>query len=318
MQMLRTKPALIIAGPTASGKSGLAMAVAEEFGGTIINADSMQVYKELRILTARPSDEDEAQAPHRLYGFQNVSEACSAAQWSELAAAEMRKLWAEGRLPVLAGGTGFYIKAMTEGLSDIPAVPDAVRKEVEAMRKDLGPEAFHTKLAEVDEGAAKRLSPGDRQRMIRAMEVFMATGRSLTDWHNGAAQPAVPEAQFLSVLLDPPRETLNAAADARFDAMLTAGALEEVAALGALRLDASLPAMKSLGLAELFAHLNGDMSLDAAAGAAKQATRRFAKRQQTWFRNQFEPDIRVSTQYSESLYDEIFSKIREFLLTTQI
>lgn len=313
-----SKPALIIAGPTASGKSGLALAIAEEFGGTIINADSMQVYKELRILTARPSDEDEAKVPHRLYGFQSASQACSAAHWSQLAAAEMRSLWAEGRLPVLAGGTGFYIKAMTEGLSDIPAVPDAVRHEVEAMRDKMGPQAFHAKLAEVDEDAAMRLPAADRQRVVRAMEVFMATGRPLTDWHQGAPVPPVAEARFLSVLLDPDRDTLNAASDARFDSMLAAGALQEAAALKALGLDAALPAMKSLGLGELIAHLDGDMSLDAAAEAARQATRRFAKRQQTWFRNQFEPDHRVFAQYSESLCDDIFSNIREFLLTAQI
>ncbi len=318
MQTSPTKPALIIAGPTASGKSGLALAIAREFGGTIINADSMQVYEELRILTARPSNEDEALVPHRLYGFQSASDTCSAAQWSELAAAEMHSLWAEGRLPVLAGGTGFYFRTMTEGLNDIPAVPASVRQEVEAMRDDLGPEAFHAKLAEVDAGTAERLPPGDRQRMIRAMEVFMATGRSLTDWHEGAPRPVVPDARFLSVLLDPPRETLNAATDARFDAMLAAGAVEEAAALKALRLDLDLPAMKSLGLGELIAHLDGDMSLDAAVRGAKQATRRFAKRQQTWFRNQFDPNIRVSAQYSESLCDKIFSNIREFLLTAQI
>ena len=233
MQTSPTKPALIIAGPTASGKSGLALAIAREFGGTIINADSMQVYEELRILTARPSNEDEALVPHRLYGFQSASDACSAAQWSQLAAAEMHSLWAEGRLPVLAGGTGFYFRTMTEGLNDIPAVPASVRQEVEAMRDDLGPEAFHAKLAEVDAGTAERLPPGDRQRMIRAMEVFIATGRNLTDWHEGAPRPVVPEARFLSVLLDPPRETLNAATDARFDAMLAAGAVEEAAALKA-------------------------------------------------------------------------------------
>ena len=318
MEMPPTKPALIIAGPTASGKSGLALAVAEEFGGTIINADSMQVYKELRILTARPSEEDEARVPHRLYGFGSASDACSAAQWSELAAAEMRGIWAAGRLPVLAGGTGFYIKAMAEGLNDIPAVPDAVRSEVEAMREGLGAQAFHARLAEVDTGTAERLPAADRQRVIRAMEVYLATGRSLTDWHEGAPVPVVTEARFLSVLLDPSREILNAASDARFDAMLAAGALEEAAALKALRLDAALPAMKSLGLGELFAHLDGDMSLDAAAEAAKQATRRFAKRQQTWFRNQFEPDYKVSAQYSESLRYEIFSNIREFMLTAQI
>ena len=314
-QAPNSKPALIIAGPTASGKSGLALAAAEEFGGTIINADSMQVDAELRILTARPSTADEARVPHRLYGFLSASEPCSAARWCDLAGAEMRRVWAAGRLPVLAGGTGFYIKAMTEGLSKIPAVPKEVRNQVQALRTELGPEAFHAKLAEVDDAAARRLPAADRQRVLRAMEVYRATGRSLTDWHAGAPLPTVPEARFLTIFLDPPRDTLNAASDARFDAMLVAGALKEAAALQALGLDAALPAMKSLGVRELLAHLHGDRTLAEATAAAKQATRRFAKRQQTWFRNQIEPNIRVSAQYSERFCNEIFSNIRNFLLT---
>ncbi|MEE2761461.1 MAG: tRNA (adenosine(37)-N6)-dimethylallyltransferase MiaA [Pseudomonadota bacterium] len=311
------KPALVIVGPTASGKSGLALAIAQEFAGTVINADSMQVYTELRILTARPKEADEAAVPHRLYGFLPASNACSAALWSEWAGAEMRRVWGAGSLPVLAGGTGFYIKAITEGLSKIPPVPDAVRKEVQALRAEVGPHAFHTRLAEVDATAAARLPAADAQRCLRAMEVFEATGRSITDWNAGADILPVPEARFFTIFLDPPREVLNAASDARFNSMLGDGALAEAAALDTLGLSATLPIMKSLGLQELLAHLQGMISLEEASAAAKQSTRRFAKRQQTWFRNQIQPNIQLTTQYSERFLEEIFSKICKFLLTAQ-
>jgi len=304
------KPLLILAGPTASGKSGLALAAADHFDGVVINSDSMQVYAELRIITARPSAEDEAHAPHELYGVMPAAERCSAGRWRELAVGAIEEAWAESKLPILVGGTGLYIKALLEGLSEIPEVPDGLRQEVIALHEALGPEAFHARVAEVDPEAAARLPSGDRQRLIRAYEVFLATGTPLTQWHQTA--PATPDlaADTYTILLDPPRDELYARCDARLEQMLAKGALEEVGALMALSLDPSLPAMKALGVPEFMAHLNGEKELEPALAAAQQSTRNFAKRQNTWFRNQFGKPNAVFAQYSERKLEEIFADIR--------
>jgi len=304
------KPLLILAGPTASGKSGLALAAADHFDGVVINSDSMQVYAELRIITARPSAEDEAHAPHELYGVMPAAERCSAGRWRELAVGAIEEAWAESKLPILVGGTGLYIKALLEGLSEIPEVPDGLRQEVIALHEALGPEAFHARVAEVDPEAAARLPSGDRQRLIRAYEVFLATGTPLTQWHQTA--PATPDlaADTYTILLDPPRDELYARCDARLEQMLAKGALEEVGALMALSLDPSLPAMKALGVPEFIAHLNGEKELEPALAAAQQSTRNFAKRQNTWFRNQFGKPNAVFAQYSERKLEEIFAYIR--------
>jgi tRNA dimethylallyltransferase len=304
------KPLLILAGPTASGKSGLALAAADHFDGVVINSDSMQVYAELRIITARPSAEDEAHAPHELYGVMPAAERCSAGRWRELAVGAIEEAWAESKLPILVGGTGLYIKALLEGLSEIPEVPDGLRQEVIALHEALGPEAFHARVAEVDPEAAARLPSGDRQRLIRAYEVFLATGTPLTQWHQTA--PATPDlaADTYTILLDPPRDELYARCDARLEQMLAKGALEEVGALMALSLDPSLPAMKALGVPEFIAHLNGEKELEPALAAAQQSTRNFAKRQNTWFRNQFGKPNAVFAQYSERKLEEIFADIR--------
>ena len=310
-------PVLVIAGPTASGKSALALAAAREFDGVVINADSMQVYRELRIVTARPSMEDEAAVPHRLYGILSAAERCSAGRWAALAADEARTAWAARRLPIVVGGTGFYLKALLEGLNEIPEVPAEVRAEATALRNDAGAEAFHAQLAGIDPAAAARIALADRQRATRAYEVWLATGRSLTDWQAEPALPPLPEATFEVVVVDPARETLNAACNARLDVMMAAGALDEVRALAALQLDAGLPAMKALCVPELLRHLAGELSYEEAVVAAKRATRQFAKRQGTWFRTQLRTGLRLNEQFSESILLEIFSKIRKSLLTTQ-
>lgn len=302
-------PILIIAGPTASGKSGLALAAADKYDGVIINCDSMQVYRELRLITARPSEADEAKAPHKLYGVIPASEACSAGIWREMAVPEIEACWQAGKLPIITGGTGLYIKALVEGLSEIPEVPVEIREEVTARRDDIGAEAFHQELSEFDPISAARLSPGDRQRMIRAYEVYLGTERSLTDWHKDAPTTPPLKAHYQSVIFEPPREELYAKCEARFDWMIENGALDEVAALRDLKLDPSLPAMKALGVPELIAYLKGEMSLEEATLAAKQATRRYAKRQMTWFRNQIVQNDRVFAQYSERLLPEIFAKL---------
>lgn len=313
---------MMIGGPTASGKSALAAAVAAEWHGTVINADSMQVYRELSLLTARPRGAELETAPHRLYGVLSGSEVCSVGRWRALAAAEVEASLAAGRLPILVGGTGLYLKAFAEGLNEIPPVPDEIRTTARAELAALGKAAFHARLAERDPAMAARLRPGDSQRLLRAWEVLMATGRSLADWQASPASP--PPYRFAKLCLLPPRPVLYAACDARLAAMVGTGsegggALAEVAALLALKLDPALPVMKAVGVPEFARYLAGGCRLEAALAAAQQATRRYAKRQVTWLRHQFignDPTVLVmETQYSESLKGDFFTKIRQNLLT---
>lgn len=278
-------PLVIVAGPTASGKSGLAAVIAETFGGTVINADSMQVYQELRILTAQPDAAALARAPHRLYGFLPGSEACSAGRWRARALAEIDRAWEGGRLPIVVGGTGLYLRALERGLSPVPAVPPEVREAARTHHAALGGQAFHAALAERDPETAARLHPGDAQRLIRAWEVLEASGRSLADWQRESGGRGLT-CRRLRLVLAPPRAILYAACDRRFLDMMAAGALDEVRRLLALRLDPSLPVMKALGVPHLARHLAGEMTLEEAVAAAQQATRRYAKRQMTWLRTQ--------------------------------
>jgi tRNA dimethylallyltransferase len=305
---------LVIAGPTASGKSGLALAVAREFGGMVINADSMQVYDGPRILTARPSPQEEAAVPHRLYGTLDPSETCSAGRWLELAKAAAHEAWALGKLPVVVGGTGLYLRALTQGLSPIPDIPEDIRAAARARFATLGNQAFHAALAERDPVMAGRLHPSNSQRLVRAWEVLDATGRSLAEWQAIAPTGGI-DAAILALVLDPPRDALNAACDRRFLSMMDQGALDEVRALLGRRLDPALPVMKALGVPELAAHLTDGLDLADAIAGAQRATRHYAKRQATWFRHQMPDADRISTQLSESLEQKIFPKLRQFLLT---
>jgi tRNA dimethylallyltransferase len=275
---------ILIAGPTASGKSGLALALAERLGGTVINADSMQVYRELRIVTARPGAEDEARAPHALYGFVGGAEAYSAGRYAVDAAAAIAAAQAAGRAPIVVGGTGLYFKALLEGLSPIPPGDPQVRGfwRAEAARRPA-PE-LHALLRQRDPEMAARLMPTDPQRIVRALEVLDSTGRSLADWQREPGRAALAEAETERLLLLPPRESHGAQIDARFDAMLAAGALDEVRRLLEEGLSAELPIMRALGVAPLAAHLAGALSLDAAVATAKADTRKYAKRQLTWLR----------------------------------
>ena len=310
-----TKPVVIVAGPTASGKSALAMAIAREFDGVVINADSMQVYAELRVLTARPTERDEADVPHRLYGALPAAEACSAGHWRELALAEIDHAHAAGKLPVICGGTGLYIKALTEGLSPMPEVPEDIRTSCRERLAELGVAALHAELSARDPVMAERLEPTDGQRIVRALEVLDATGRSLADWQS--IPPGGPPAglRFLTILLMPPRDWLYERCDRRLAAMMEEGALDEVRRLTAMGLDPALPAMKALGVKELGEYLAENMGFEDALAAAQQATRNYAKRQMTWFRNQIVADMVIAEQFSESLVQRIFSFIRHFLLT---
>ncbi len=278
--------AVLIAGPTASGKSALALEFAAATGGVIINADSMQVYRDLKIITARPTPAEEARIPHRLYGVVDAAINFSAGAWLADAAAILAELRGQNRLPIFTGGSGLYFKALTRGLSAVPSIPAAIRESVRARLERDGVEALHAELAQRDPASAARLKPRDRTRIARALEVIEATGRSLTDWHRDGLPPLLPQGSFSALFLEPDRDELYARIDARFDAMLAAGALEEVAALAARRLDPLLPAMKAHGLPALIRHLSGEITLDEAAAIGRADTRHYAKRQFTWFRHQ--------------------------------
>jgi tRNA dimethylallyltransferase len=276
--------AILIAGPTASGKSAAALELAERLHGTVINADSMQVYRELAVLTARPSASDAARVPHRLYGTTSAAEAYSVGNWLDHAAGAIAEASGAGRMPVLVGGTGLYFKALTEGLAPIPNVPPEIRDHWRAQAEKLGAEGLHRELAARDPAMAARLRPTDPQRIARALEVIDATGVSLAEWQGASATPALSPHGLMRLVVAPERAPLYAAIDARFDAMIGAGALEEVRALIALGLDPGLPAMRAHGVRELGAYLAGASCLDEAVAKAKTETRRYAKRQMTWAR----------------------------------
>ncbi|WP_027551335.1 tRNA (adenosine(37)-N6)-dimethylallyltransferase MiaA [Bradyrhizobium sp. Cp5.3] len=278
--------AVLIAGPTASGKSALALELALAAGGIVINADSMQVYRDLRIITARPTRGDEARAPHRLYGHVDAAVNFSAGAWVTDAAKVLEEAQALGRLPIFIGGTGLYFKALTAGLSVVPPIPAAVREDVRARLERNGVEALHAELAARDPRAAERLKVRDRTRIARALEVVEATGRSLLDWHHEGQPPLLPKNSFRAVFLAPERDELYARIDARFDAMLGAGALKEVQRLADRHLDPLLPAMKAHGVPVLIRHLRGELGLEEAASIGRADTRHYAKRQFTWFRHQ--------------------------------
>ena len=302
--------ALLIAGPTASGKSALALALARRFGGTVINADSMQLYQELRVLTARPTPEEEAAAPHRLYGTRPAAEPASVAWWREAALAEM----AAAPLPILCGGTGLYFLALTEGLSALPPVPPEARAEARAELAEHGPAAIHARL---DAETAASLRPSDSQRLARAYEVLLGTGRGLAAWQREGAHTGPAPFRFAAIRLDPPRDILRAAIASRFGAMLDAGAVAEVRALAALGLDPALPAMRAHGVPELLAHIEGRMTLGAARDRAVLHTGQYTKRQATWFRHHPLADptdthiiharIEGLTQFQESQQAKIFA-----------
>lgn len=310
-------PAVLVAGPTASGKSALALALARRFDGVVINADSMQVYRELRVLTARPTPTEEAAVPHRLYGVQPAACPANAAWWRERALAAMDEALAAGKLPILCGGTGLYFLSLTRGLSNVPAVPAWARDEARARLASTGSAALHEHLARSDPATAARLRPSDGQRVARALEVLIGTGRGLVAWQSGRVDPA--PWRFSAILMRPPRQELRDAAAARFDAMLRDGALDEVRALLEHRLDPALPAMRAHGVPELAAYLAGRLSLSEARSKAVSHTRQYIKRQDTWFRhhslaesdNAWHFDARF-TQYAQ-LSESLMGRILVFL-----
>ena len=281
--------AILIAGPTASGKSALALDLAAKIGGVIVNADSMQVYCDLRVITARPTVEEEEKAPHRLYGHVDAAENYSVGRWCVDAQAALAEARQAGKVPIVVGGTGLYFKALTQGLAAVPPIPAEVRAAVRERLKSEGVAPLFTELQQRDPAAAKRLMPSDRSRIARALEVITATGRSLSDWHREGMPPALDAQKTLNFFLATERAELYRRIDARFAGMLAKGALDEVKKLAARGLDPALPAMKAHGVPWLIRHLRGDIGLDEAAEGGKRDTRRYTKRQETWFRHQL-PD----------------------------
>ncbi|WP_309643686.1 tRNA (adenosine(37)-N6)-dimethylallyltransferase MiaA [Phenylobacterium sp.] len=273
----------LIVGPTASGKSALGLRLAATIGAEVVNADALQLYADLRILTARPSPEEEAQVPHHLFGLVDAADGWSVGRWTRAAIQVLDEIVARGRPAIVVGGTGLYFGALTEGLADIPAVPARTRDQVSAEYDAMGEDAFRARLTEPDPAAATRIAPGDRQRLVRAWAVFAATGVALSGWQ-AQTTPLLAPGTWRAVALEPPREALYDRCDARLAAMVGHGALEEVAALAARALSPDLPVMKAVGYREFAAHLRGETNLDAALAAAQRETRRYAKRQSTWMR----------------------------------
>lgn len=312
-------PVVVIGGPTASGKSALALALAERLPGAVINADSMQIYAGLPILTAAPGPDDRARAPHLLYGTVDPATRMSVAGWRDLALHAVRDVHAGGRVPIVVGGTGLYLRALMEGLASIPPLPEAVRAAALGLIGKVGSAELHARLAVRDPATAARLSPGDTTRVLRAWEVLEGTGRSITEWQAEGGEGAPPDMDFLVFVVEPPRTRLYAACDARFRAMMDAGALDEVRALSARGLSPDLPAMKALGVPQLRDHLAGRLDLAAAVEKAMQLTRNYAKRQSTWFRNQLAAAPRVDpggvsdNAGLQKLYVQIQRKIDEFI-----
>lgn len=312
-------PVLVLAGPTASGKSALALDLAESLGGEILNADSMQVYRDLPILTAQPPRADKARVPHRLYGFLDIDDACDAQRWAELAAGEIADIHRLGKLPIVTGGTGLYLRALVAGFSPLPDIPVDIRETARAAIAQEGGVAIHARLQAHDPVIAARLAPNDQQRIARAWEVWLATGKPLSWWQ---AQPPVPPTRhrFATIVLLPDRAQLYAGIDARFLGMLAHGALDEVRAAEALPAASAAGGRKALGYAELAAWARGEIDRETAILAAQQASRRYAKRQMTWFRHQvpfanfISPDL-PAMKFSQSYTAELRHKIRDLWLT---
>lgn len=302
----------LIAGPTASGKSALALQLAQIADGVIINADSSQIYSDLRIISARPSESEAALAPHRLFGHVDGATAYNVAAWVQDAKAAITETLAAGRLPIIVGGTGLYIRALVDGIAPLPDIDAAIRAEVRA----LPVAEAHRLLAFEDPAAAARLRPSDTTRVARALEVIRATGRPLADWQAATEGGIGGSVRLIPTILTPPRDWLYARCDARFNAMLDDGGIPEVAALLARELPPSLPVMRAIGVAEIAAMLAGEIDRDEAVARAAQATRRYAKRQYTWFAHQPPEDwIRIRTQLDDDISSNIAIKLREMALT---
>jgi tRNA dimethylallyltransferase len=279
-------PLVVIAGPTAGGKSALALALAQQIGGVIVNADSAQIYRDLRVLSAAPTEEERQKAEHRLYAGQDGALPCSAADWAQIARREIDEIHAKSRTPILVGGTGLYLRTLLDGIAPVPAIDSEVRARV----RETAVEENRAKLEKLDPDAAARLNRGDTSRINRALEVILSTGRTLAEWQEQREGGIADEVALRPLILLPPRKWLYARCDERFAHMIDQGAVSEVEALLARKLNPNLPVMRAIGVPELSAYLLGEASLDEAIAAGQQATRRYAKRQYTWFAHQPPPD----------------------------
>lgn len=297
---------VMIAGPTAAGKSSLALELAELMDGEIINADSMQLYADLRVVTARPDAEEEARIPHHLYGVVDGGQRASVAAWLEMAAGAIADVRGRGRIPVIVGGTGMYLSAGLTGIAPIPDVPDDIHQSCMQDLGNWGGAAFREALGVLDAETAERLFDGDSQRLVRAMGVVRATGRPISAWQRDPHQGALPGTAFTVAVL-PPRQKVYDAIDRRFEKMMEEGAQQEVARLGARELDPGLPVMKAIGVREILAFQRGEISRLRAIELASRDSRHYAKRQLTWLRNNFHAQYMVNEKYSKSIGEEIFS-----------
>lgn len=297
--MLPNNNIVVVAGPTASGKSALAVDIALACNGEIINADSMQVYKDMPIITACPTAEEMEKVPHHLYQIYDPSYNGTVAEWMDRAAEEIRTCWKNDKLPVVVGGTGMYICNLIFGMSNVPATSDETKENLRALCKKIGLRNIYDKLEEVDPVTAARIHPGDTTRVLRAYSVYMQSGVPLSEWLSRPMIKKLPEGRFVSVKLSPSQEELDARCFARFDKMMQQGALAEVVKLAERNLPDTLPAMKALGVPELMMFIRGECSLEEAVALAKLHTRQYAKRQRTWFINKLHSDIYIKECYSE-------------------
>lgn len=307
-------PIIILAGPTASGKSALAIELAQKLGGEIVNADSMQIYRDLSILTARPDATDCAKVPHHLFGTLPASTRCSVGQWLDMVTTVIKDIRQRNQIPVVVGGTGLYLKALTDGLAAVPDIPGEVQQHAQQHYEKIGGQAFIEELAQLDAVSASRLPANDVQRLVRAYAVVKATGRPLTDWHKDQSPGPAVEASFITLTLIPERKKLYQAIDKRFDRMIERGALDEVRALSALQLDPSLPAMKALGVPQLIACLkteDDDAALDFAIEKSAQLSRNYAKRQLTWLRHQIKSDFQLIPPLSQAQKDALMRQVSD-------
>lgn len=312
---MTSKPVILVVGPTASGKSKFALALAEKFKGTIINADSMQIYRDLRILTARPDECYLRKAPHKLYGIFSIDRRCSVGEWRRQAINHISAIYHEERQPIVVGGTGLYIKALTDGIHAMPRVPLDIRRNLNERIRAHGAPVLYQELLNVDPETAYGLDPNDGQRIVRALEIFTHTGIGMSQWRRGQTETILPNVRFFNVLLAPPRHFLYQTIDARFERMINDGAVEEVEKLITLKPPKEHPLLKAVGVRPVIAYLNREIELHRMIQLGQRDSRRYAKRQLTWFRNKNIPNYRLEMKFSEIKMSEIFSEISKFLLT---
>ena len=304
--------AVIICGPTGAGKSSLALNLAEKFEGVIINADSVQIYREIKILSGRPTSDDYRKAPHRLYGIMSIFKPCTLGIWRKMALETIKECELSGRLPIICGGTGLYIKFLLNELSAIPEIPPSIKLDAREKLGDLGNENFRELLSKNDPVSARRIKSGDTNRLLRAWEVFTATNKPLSYWHEQSSETG-SQHKFFKVCLMPERKALYSKCDKRFLDFIEQGAADEARALDCINVSPELPASKTLGLLELIKYTKGELELSDAIAQAQRTTRRYAKRQLTWFRHQLDEDFLIQNLRCRKTVSDCLKKIVNFL-----